>query len=216
MPRPTLFASAALNQAAVIASSVAAFRLGKTIRFEQFAQGVEHQLAVCQGFAAFAGRDIFIDGFKSVTRYSALKAAGFPVCGVLHLMRDPRSFAASSKRKQVPAAKAAAQWASLHRMIDRVTRLMGERVFALGYEELCVSPQEHLGRIEAWMGLEPEPLLHPFPPERHWVGNRSMRDFDGTIAPRESWRETLSPAELAEIEAACGGEARRLGYDLSS
>jgi hypothetical protein len=215
-PRPRLLASTALNQAVVIASSVAAFRLGKTIRFEPFAQGVEHQLAVCQSFAAFAGRDIFIDGFKSVTRYSALKAGGFPVRGVLHLMRDPRSFAASSKRKHVRAVEAAAQWASLHRMIDRVTRLMGERVFALRYEELCAAPEERLRRIEAWMGLEPEPLLHPFPPGRHWVGNRSMRDFDGTIALRESWRETLSAAELTEIETACGREARRLGYDLSS
>jgi hypothetical protein len=215
-PRPRLFASSGLNQAAVIASSVAAFRLGRTIRFEPFAQGFEHQLAICQSFPAFAGRDIFIDGFKSVSRYSALKAAGFPVRGVLHLMRDPRSFAASSKRKAVPAAKAGAQWASLHRMINRVTRLMGERVLALRYEEFCVSPQEHLRRIEAWMAVEPEPLLHPFPPGRHWVGNRSMRDFDGTIAPRESWRETLSAAELAEIETACGGEARRLDYDLSS
>jgi hypothetical protein len=101
-------------------------------------------------------------------------------------------------------------------MIARVTRLMGERVFALRYEELCAAPEEHLRRIEAWMGLEPEPLLHPFPPGRHWVGNRSMRDFDGTIAPRESWRRTLVTGELAEIEMACGGEARRLGYDLSS
>jgi hypothetical protein len=216
MPRPEIFALPALNQAAVIASSVAAFRLGKTIRFEPFAQGVEHQLAVCQNFAPFAGRDIFIDGFKSVSRYSALKAAGFPVRGVLHLIRDPRSFAASSKRKAVPVTEAAAQWASLHRMIARVTRLMGERVFALRYEDFCGSPEEHLRRIEVWMGVVPEPLLHPFPPGRHWVGNRSMRDFDGTIALRESWRETLGAAELAEIEKACGRQARRLGYDLSS
>jgi hypothetical protein len=215
-PRPRLFASPALNQAAVTASSVAAFRLGRTIRYEPFVQGFEHQLAVCQSFAALAGRDIFIDGFKSVMRYSALRAAGFPVRGVLHLMRDPRSFAASSKRKNVPAVEAAAQWASLHRMIDRVTRLMGERVFALRYEEFCAAPEEHLRRIEAWMGVEPQPLLHPFPPGRHWVGNRSMRDFDGTITLRESWRDTLDAAELVEIETACGREARRLGYDLSS
>lgn len=216
MPRPELLALPALNQAAVIASSVAAFRLGRTIRFEPFARGVEHQLAVCQSFAAFAGRDIFIDGFKSVSRYSALKAAGFSVRGVLHLVRDPRSFAASSKRKAVPVAEAASQWASMHKTIARVTRLMGERVFALRYEDLCVRPEEHLRRIQSWMGLQSEPLLHPFPAGRHWVGNRSMRAFDGTIALRESWRETLDAAELAEIEKACGRQARRLGYDLSS
>jgi len=215
-PRPELYLLPMLNQAAVIASSVLAFRWGKSLRFEPFAQGVEHQLAVCQTFAAFADRHIFIDGSKSVSRYSGLKAAGFPVRGVLHLLRDPRSFVASSKRKNVPVAKAAAQWSSLHRTIARVTRLMGERVFELCYEELCLAPEEHLRRIQSWMGLEPEPLLHPFPRGRHWIGNRSMRTFDGTIALRETWRETLSTDELAEVEGACGRQARRLGYDLSS
>jgi Sulfotransferase family len=213
MPRPELLALPALNQAAVIASSVAAFRLGKTIRFEPFAQGVEHQLAVCRTFADW---EIFIDGFKSVSRYSALKAAGFPVHGVLHLVRDPRSFAASSKRKAVPVAEAASQWSTMHKTIARVTRLMGERVFKLRYEDLCVAPEEHLRRIQSWMGLQPEPLQHPFPPGRHWVGNRSIRAFDGTIALRESWRETFDAEELAEIEKACGRQSRKLGYDLFS
>jgi hypothetical protein len=211
MPRPEFLALPALNQAAVIASSIAAFRLGKAIRFEPFAQGVERQLAVCRKFADW---DIFIDGFKSVSRYSALKAAGFPVGGVFHLVRDPRSFAASSKRRKVPAATAASQWSSMHRAIHRVTRLMGERVFELRYEDLCITPEEHLRRIQSWMGLEFQPLLHPFPPGRHWVGNRTMRAFNGTIALHQSWRETLDAAELAEIEGKCGRQARSLGYNL--
>jgi Sulfotransferase family len=213
MPRPELLALPALNQAAVIVSSIAAFRLGKTIRFEPFAQGVERQLAGCRKFEDW---QIFIDGFKSVTRYSALKAAGFPVRGVLHLVRDPRSFAASSKRRNVPAAMAASQWSSMHRVIARVTRLMGESVFEVRYEDLCVTPEEHLRRIQSWMGLELQPLLHPFRPGRHWVGNRTMRAFDGTIALHQSWRETLNADELAEIEKVCGRQARRLGYNLSS
>ena len=187
MPRPELFASPRLNQAATILSAIAAFRLGKTVRFGSFAKGVDHQLAVCREFQEF---DIFIDGFKSVSRYCALKAARFPVRGVIHLLRDPRSFAASSKRKNVPVKQAASQWSSMHATISRVTRLMGERVIQIRYEELCASPEQHLLRLQSWMGLDPEPLLHPFPPGRHWVGNRTMRAFDGTIALRESWRES--------------------------
>ncbi len=215
-PRPELFSVPMLNQAAVIASSALAFRWGKTLRFEPFARGVEHQLAVCQMFAAFAGRQIFVDGSKSVSRYSGLKAAGFPVRGVLHLLRDPRSFVASSKRKNVPVGQAAARWSGLHKTISLVIRLMGECELEIRYEELCLDPEEHLLRIQLWMGLEPESLLHSLPNGRHWIGNRSMRTFDGTIVLRETWHDTLSRDELAKVEEICGPQARRLGYDLSS
>lgn len=212
-PRPDLFASPKLNQAATILCAIIAFKLGKTIRFGSFAAAFDHQLAVCRKFADF---DIFMDGFKSISRYCALKAAGFPVRGVIHLLRDPRSFAASSKRKHVPVEQAASEWSAMHAAISRVTRLMGERVIQVRYEELCASPERQLLRLQSWMQLDPELLLHPFSPGRHWVGNRSMREFDGTIALRESWRDTLSAAEKAEIERACQRQALAWGYDLSS
>ena len=120
--------------------------------------------------------------------------------GVIHLLRDPRSFAASSKRKDVPVDQAALQWSALHRAISRVTRLMGERVIQLRYEEFCAAPEQHLLRLQSWMGVDPEPLLHPFSPGRHWVGNRTMREFDGRITLRESWRETLSAREGRDRE----------------
>jgi hypothetical protein len=212
-PRPELFASPRLNQAATILSAIAAFKLGKTVRFGSFAKAVDHQLAVCRKFADF---DVFIDGFKSISRYCALKAAGFPVRGVIHLLRDPRSFAVSSKRKHLPVEQAASEWSAMHAAISRVTRLMGERVIQIRYEELCASPEQQLLRLQSFMQLDPEPLLHPFPPGRHWVGNRTMRDFDGAIALRESWRDTLSASEQAEIARECKRQALAWGYDLSS
>jgi hypothetical protein len=207
-----LFNSPQLNQLAIISSAITAVRLRLPVAFGSFAADVRHQLAVCRRFATF---DIFIDGFKSVSRYCALKAAGFPVRGVIHMLRDPRSFAASSKRKQVPVQDAARQWSSMHATISRVTRLMGERVIEIRYEELCATPNEELARLQSWMGLEPETLLHPFPSGRHWVGNRSMRAFDGTIALRESWPNALTAAEQAEVTEACRKSALRWGYDLS-
>jgi hypothetical protein len=211
--RPQLLASPQLNQAATILGAIAAHKLGAKVRFGSFAADVEHEFAVCRQFAEF---DIFIDGFKSVSRYCALKAAGFPVRGVIHLLRDPRSFAASSKRKQVPVTTAAAQWSQAHRTISLATRAMGERVFDLRYEDLCASPEQQLARLQAWLGLEPESLLHPFAPGRHWVGNRTMRAFDGTIALRETWRGVLRASEQAAVMNACRKEARRWGYDLSA
>jgi hypothetical protein len=91
---------------------------------------------------------------------------------------------------------------------------MGERVIEIRYEELCAAPNEQLARLQSWMGLEPERLLHPFPPGRHWVGNRSMRAFDGTIALRENWPNALTAAEQAEVTEACRKSALRWGFDL--
>jgi hypothetical protein len=207
-----LFASPQVNQLAIVLSGITAVRLGLPVPYRSFAADVRHLLAVCCDFVTF---DVFIDGFKSVSRYCALKAAGFPVRGVIHVLRDPRSFAASSRRKQVPVRESAQQWSSIHATISRVTRLMGERVINIRYEDLCAAPGEQLGRLQSWMNLKSETLLHPFPPGRHWVGNRSMRAFDGTIALRESWQSELNAAEKAEIERACHKQALRWGYDLS-
>jgi hypothetical protein len=211
-PRPELFASPPLNQAVTILCGLAASKLGLQLRFGSFSKAFAHQLSVCRRFAEF---EVFIDGYKSVSRYCAAKAAGFPIEGVIHILRDPRAFAASSKQKSIPVRQSVAQWASAHATISRVTRMAGERVIQVRYEELCASPEEQLLRLQSWMQLEPEPLLHAFPPGRHWVGNRTLRTFDGEVALREGWRSALAARELAEVERICGREALKFGYDLT-
>lgn len=211
-PRPELFKSPALNQAAIILLSVGALKLGIRPRFRLFAKAFEHQLAVCRRFADF---EVFLDGYKSVSRYCAAKAAGFPIHGVIHVLRDPRAFAASSKQKRIQISQSAAQWASAHNTISVVTGLTRERVIQIRYEQLCASPEEELLRLQNWMQLDPEPLLHPLPPGRHWVGNRTIRSFDGKVVLREGWRQALAPRELAEVERICGRKAAKFGYDLS-
>jgi hypothetical protein len=211
-PRPELFTSPPLNQAATILCSVGALKFGLKLRFGRFAEAYEHQLDVCRKFADFK---VFIDGYKSVSRYCASKAAGFPVQGVIHVLRDPRAFAASSKQKRIPIHESAAQWSSAHTTISRVTGLTGERVIEVRYERLCASPEEELSRLQSWMKLDPEPLLHPISPGRHWVGNRTIRSFTGEVSFREGWRTALDPEERAQIQRICGPEAARFGYDLS-
>jgi hypothetical protein len=43
--------------------------------------------------------DILIDGYKSSSRYAALKAANYPVRGETHIPREPRSFVTSAERR---------------------------------------------------------------------------------------------------------------------
>jgi hypothetical protein len=66
--RPRISSWAPLNNAIVIGSGLAATRWGMAIQYEKFAQANERFLDVCSKFKDF---DVFIDGYKSLTRYAA-------------------------------------------------------------------------------------------------------------------------------------------------
>ena len=210
--RPKILPWPRLNQAASLCSAVIAFRAGAVIRFDPLARAFEAQLDVCRELTDF---DVLIDGYKSLSRYAALKAAGFPIRGAIHLLRDPRSFVASSKVRSISVAHAAREWSRIHRAITRITDLMGERVFQVRYNELCAAPKEQLANIQSWMHLHTEPILRPLDADRHWVGNKSMRHFTGEIRPRDDWQTRLTKAEVSCVEALTASEALRFGYDLS-
>jgi hypothetical protein len=198
-----------LNFAAVVACGIAASRAGMRFPRRRFARSFETFLAVCSKYEMF---DIFIDGFKRPDHYVALKASGFPVRGVIHILRDPRSYAAAAKRAGVPAVRAAHRWRQFHRSIDLVGKLMRERVFRLRYEDLCASPDRELESLQSWIGVRPEPIQRPISKSVHWLGNISMSKFDGRITLRVSWPETLTAGERAAVEKITARDARGYGY----
>jgi hypothetical protein len=173
----------------------------------------ESFLSACKKESSF---DIFVDGHKSISRYVALKAGGFPLRGVIHLVRDPRAFAASSKRAtEVPVHASARQWINLHRTINRVTRWCRERVYTLRYEDLCASPREELTRLQNWLGASPEMLLRPVDPRLHWLGNGSMRSFTGEIRNSEKWKSELTGRERSCVENLTYRLAATYRYDFA-
>jgi hypothetical protein len=158
----------------------------------------ESFLTECKKESSF---DIFVDGHKSISRYVALKAGGFPLRGVIHLVRDPRAFAASAKRvADIPVRTAARQWIKLHRTIDRVTRWDRERVYMLRYEDICDTPLKELSRLQNWLGVSPESLLRPVDRRLHWLGNGSLRGFAGEIHNGEKWKSELTGKERSCVE----------------
>jgi len=207
--RPEYLPWAGLNQAATLAAGLSAIRVGTRLRFEPFSAMYDRFLEVCAEHRDF---DTFIDGYKSVSRYVALKSGGFPVEGVIHVIRDPRAFAASEKRRGGDAVVAAKQWLRLHKGIERTLRFAGERVYALRYEDLCGDPHAELKRLQTWLGLSPEPLLRPVGPDVHWIGSGSMRKFNGEVYFKEKWIEELAPELRSRIEALTAPLAQRYGY----
>jgi hypothetical protein len=207
--RPEVLPWASVNQAATLAAGLSAIRMRTRLRFEPFSATYERYLAVCAEHRDF---HTFVDGYKSVSRYVALKSGGFPVNGVVHVVRDPRAFAASEQRKGGDAVVAAKQWARLHRGIERTVRFTSERVYRLKYEDLCRDPHAELKRLQAWLGLSPEPLLRRVGPDVHWIGSGSMRKFNGEVYFKEKWIEELSPEQKSRIEGLTGPLAQRYGY----
>ncbi len=208
-PSVQLLPDVHLNFFAVAALSLTARALGVTLPQRRFAHSYREFLSVCAQHASF---DIFIDGFKRPDHYLSLKASGFNVRGVIHLVRDPRAFAASAKRAGIPAAKAARTWIWHHRAVRVLTRATGERVMRVRYEDLCQSPDEELTKLQQWMGVEPEQLQRPIGNKVHWFGNRSMRKFDGTIRQTDKWPEELTSEERSTVERITERAADGYGY----
>jgi hypothetical protein len=207
--RPRISSRPALNTTVVIAAGLVAARLGVTSWRGKFAQANEQFLQMCSESYEF---DIFIDGYKSLSRYLALKASGFSIAGVIHLVRDPLSFVASAKRNRQPVKKSARQWSQLHKAITSVTRWTGERVIQIRYEDFCADPDCELRRLQSWMGVREEVVQRPIEKGVHWIGNSSMRDFDGHIRCASDWLTTLTVDERRVVQKITSKRAREFGY----
>ena len=209
---PVILPWEGLNQAACIGLSTLAARLNFPLEIEPFRRAFDCYLSVCRDMFEF---DIFIDGYKSLSRYAALKAADYPVRGVIHLTRDPRSFVASAKRRGRCPTLSAKRWASTHSRITRITNWMRERTIIVRHENLCANPEAELARVQGWLGVEVEQLLVQPGPDRHWIGNQTVRHFDGRIRPQRPWQGDLTNEERSKVETITARQAIKLGYTFS-
>lgn len=209
--RPRIFSSPVLNAGLVVASGLLATKLRMAYRTGSFVRANEAFLRVCAEFKEF---DVFIDGYKSLSRYLALKTAGFPITGVIHLVRDPRSFVASAKRNGLPIEKSAQQWTRFHKAIPLVAKWAGERLLQIRYEDFCADPNAELSRLQSWMDLPPEDLIRPLRKDIHWIGNSSMINFDGQIRKIDAPRTHLNREEGEIVRRITGRRAHEFGYVL--
>jgi hypothetical protein len=194
-----------LNQATCIGLSILAARLNLPFKIEPFTRAFDCYLSVCREMFEF---DIFID----LSRYAALKAADYPVRGVIHITRDPRSFVASAKRRGRCPTLSAKRWASTHSRIARITNWLRERTIIVRHENLCANPESELMRVQDWLGLEVEQLLVRPGPGRHWIGNQTVHHFDGQIRPQRPWQGDLTNEERSKVETITAQQAETLGY----
>lgn len=185
--------------------------------------------AIYEAYADAAGKPRFGDKTPMHMRHLSLLAELFPDAQYVHLIRDGRDAALSFL--QMPEGTftrtwahptTPAQFACLWRREVEDARALGRRLGAsryaeVRYESLVADPEETVREICRFASL-------PFEP--------AMLDYTGAVdvsaKPHQqrllrppttgvrSWREDMSPEDVASFEAVAGTLLSDLGYDVQS
>lgn len=165
------------------------------------------------------GTRLCVDGSKRLGRVVALRSALGTDAKVklIHLLRDPRGFAASWRRN-VGAQSAAVLggfWLDMHRRIEDYARAEPAIAYhAIRYEDLCTAPGETMAGLFDFLGVANEEVggAPRFPGKHHLMGNVMLFRFDGSISLDTRWRSELPDAEQAELLHRTRPLSERLGY----
>jgi hypothetical protein len=161
------------------------------------------------------GTAVFVDGTKNWRKVALLARNLEPSSDVriVHLVRDPRGFAASLRRHgRTDLREAGWLWADLH---DRMASLREAAEYRLlRYELLCAQPEQEMRELFRFLGVEPKNVVTApkYPHKHHVLGNQMFRTFSGSVRLDERWRSELSPAEQRTVLGRAGSLADRLGY----
>jgi hypothetical protein len=163
------------------------------------------------------GTSTFVDGSKSWRKAALLGRELQPANDVkiIHLVRDPRGFAASRRRHLQMSSdlrESAWLWADLHRRMESLSTVAPYRI--LRYEDLALRPDKEMRKLFQFLGVEPEGVVAApkYPWKHHIVGNEMVRGFSGSVGLDTRCREELSTAEQRTVLACAGPLATRLGY----
>lgn len=157
---------------------------------------------------------VVIDGTKSSRKVALLTRELENSAGLIHLVRDPRGFVASCRRRNsaVDLRATAWLWADLH---TRIERLASEIPYVrVRYEDLATRPQRELDRLFDFLKLPTEPVVAPprFADKHHLMGNAMLFDFTGEVSRDDRWRHELSAAEQHLVVGSVARIAGRYGY----
>lgn len=178
---------------------------------------VAQHLALYRVVLELHGTTVFVDGFKTSRRVALLARALGPThdVSILHLVRDPRGFAASRRRHisaDADVRESAWLWADIHQRIESLRSIAPYRL--LRYEDLASRPEATASDLFEYLGLEPEPVVVAprYPAKHHIVGNPMARDFAGDVSLDTRWQTELTRVEQDAVLAAAGTFATAMGY----
>ena len=138
---------------------------------------------------------------------------------IIHLFRDPRGFALSSRKYHGTSIAASARsWVWRHKLIAYLCEtFFPSSTLRLLYEDLCRDPEPVLKKVFEFLGVNQNVNVIFDPrnsPKYHLLGNKMLFSFDGSIALDQKWSSELGLHECETIKTRCAGLSRRLGLSL--
>ena len=170
-----------------------------------------------------AGKPVFADASKDVSRARLLDRTTDLAPCVVHLVRDSLGFVASKKcraeknRRAARGARIANAARHWNRRAARAERLFAtlptERRLRVRYEDLCTDPEREFGRICEMLGLEKLPGPYEFlAGDHHIIGNRMRLSSSSEIVLDERWRSILTAEEAETVRRSTSRHRQVFGY----
>jgi hypothetical protein len=158
----------------------------------------------------------FVDAERSNLKFMTLASMGFPVKGIVHMVRDPRGYVAAWKKyyPESTVEKLTMEWAAAHTRINRLAVFFPKVAFmTMTYEELMEKPGDSFNKIVNFMGLPEAPYGGtPAAGKNNLLGIGPQDQALEPISVAGNWRETLSPQEEARILRVAGPLFSEFGY----
>jgi hypothetical protein len=143
----------------------------------------------------------------------------WPEARCIHVVRDPRDNYASYRTKrsfQLPLSRFTEEWQASVRTARQNQQKYGQEAYLMfNYEDLLRDPDEGLGRISEFLGIEDDPVLRvPSTGGEPWEGNSMFGDTFSSIstAPIGRYLENLENRDIRAIETVLRKEMLWMGY----
>jgi hypothetical protein len=169
---------------------------------------------------AVAGKPVFADASKDVSRARLLDRTTDLSPYVVHLVRDSLGFVASKKSRAwknprgAEVDHASRYWNRRSAQANQLFEaLPPERRLRVRYEDLCTDPEREFGRICELLGLEKLPGPYEFlSGDHHIIGNRMRLSSSSEIVLDERWRTILSEEEAETVRSSTNRHRQAFGY----
>lgn len=164
--------------------------------------------AFARAVLELTGSRIFVDASKERLRAQYLLRYVDPQLRVIHLIRDPRGVADSTRRrgKLTSFEQAGRRWARTNAAIARsLSAIDDTRRLTVRYEDLCRDPDAEMQRIFAFCGVDPTvDVTAHLEAEQHLLGNSMRLKGVSDVRLDQRWETSLEDADREAVETAAG------------
>lgn len=167
-----------------------------------------------------SGKQIFFDATKVYPRIPFLQGIKGINLKVLHLVRDPRGYVYSVRKKSENKSPqiASQDWVRENSNIERhLGNMPSNWWIRIRYEVFCTELKKTLELLMNFIGLESFSFSgNYYETLHHIIGNRMRLSSDPrkSIVLDEYWKNALSSNDLRIISQIAGPLARKYGYDI--